>query len=203
MPINNFLLHPDIAYILLVSGFLLTLMALLTPGTGFLEIGAVFTLLLAGWEVYYLPINGWALGVLILGVIPFWLAVRKSGNLLYLVLSIAALVIGSAFLFQGEGWRPAVNPLLALVVSTLTAWFLWLVARKTLEAQSRVPTHDLGGLVGATGVARTDVHNEGAVYVQNEDWSAQSEHPIPAGTMVRVLRREGFILWVEAFESPH
>jgi membrane-bound serine protease (ClpP class) len=158
--------------------------------------------LLAGWEVYYLPINLWALGVLILGVVPFWLAVRKSGNLLYLALSIAALVIGSAFLFQGEGWRPAVNPLLALVVSTLTAWFLWLVTRKTLEAQNRVPTHDLGGLVGATGLARTDVHHEGSVYVQNEDWSAQSEHPIPAGTGVRVLRREGFILWVEAIESP-
>lgn len=202
MPLNDFLLQPNIAYLLLVGGFMLALLALLTPGTGFLEIGAVFILFLAGWEVYHLPINLWALAILVIGVVPFWLAVRKSGNLLFLALSIGALVIGSAFLFQGEGWLPAVNPILALIVSTVNAGFLWLVTLKTLEAQRRTPTHDLGTLIGATGLARTDIHHEGSVFVHNEDWSAQSEQPISAGIQVRVLRREGFILWVEAIAPP-
>ncbi len=202
MPLNDFLLQPNIAYLLLVGGFMLGLLALLTPGTGFLEVGAIFVLLLAGWEVYHLPINLWALVILVLGVVPFWLAVRKSGNLLYLALSIGALVVGSAFLFQGKGWLPAVNPILALIVSTLNAGFLWLVTLKTLEAQRRTPTHDLGSLIGATGVAQTDIYQEGTVYVHREDWSAHSEHLILAGTSVRILRREGFILWVEAIESP-
>jgi membrane-bound serine protease (ClpP class) len=197
---SDFLLQPNIAYLLLVSGFMLTLLALLTPGTGILEVGAVFVFLIAGWEAYNLPINVWALGVLVLGVIPFWLAVRKSGNLLFLALSIAALVIGSAFLFQGEGWLPAVHPLLALTVSTLSAGFLWLVTIKTLEAQRRTPTHDLGSLIGATGVAQTAIFQEGTVYVHREDWSAHSEVPIPAGSAVRVIGRDGFILRVEADE---
>jgi len=202
MPISEFLLQPNIAYLLLVSGLLFALLALLSPGTGFLEVGAAFALLMAGWEVYNLPINGWALGVLVLGVVPFWLAVRKSGNLWFLALSIAALVIGSAFLFQGEGWYPAVNPILALVVSTLTAGFIWLVTIKTLEAQRRTPTHDLGSLIGASGVAQTNIYQEGTVYVHREDWSAHSEVPIPAGAAVRVTGREGFVLRVEAVEPP-
>ncbi|GAB4579270.1 MAG: hypothetical protein Fur0022_20080 [Anaerolineales bacterium] len=197
---SAFLLQPDVAYLFLVGGFLMVLMAILTPGTGVFEIGAGFVLLIAAWQVYNLPFNAWALGVLFLSLLPFWLAVRKSGALIYLILSIAGLVVGSVFLFQGEGWRPAVNPILAFVVSSLTGGFLWLAARKTLEAQLRTPTHDLGGLVGTTGIARTDIHQEGAVFIHNEDWSAQSEQPIPAGTEVRVIRREGFVLWVEPVE---
>lgn len=197
-----FFLQPDVAYLFLVGGFLLVLMAILTPGTGVLEVGALFVLFIAAWEIYHLPINVWALGVLWVGIVPFWLAVRKSGSLLYLGLSIAALVVGSVFLFQGEGWRPAVNPILAVIVSSLTAGFLWLLTRKTLEAQFRIPVHTLNHLVEATGIARTDIHQEGSVYLHNEDWSAKSEHPIPAGAEVRVLRREGFILWVEAIHPP-
>ncbi|MFQ5615014.1 MAG: NfeD family protein, partial [Anaerolineales bacterium] len=184
MTINDFFLQPDLAYLFLVGGFVLALMAILSPGTGFFEIGAIFVLLLAGWEVYNLPVNWWALTILVVGVFPFWLAVRRSGNLLYLALSILALVVGSTFLFQGEGWRPAVNPILALVVSTLTAGFMWLLTVKTLEAQTSVPIHDLGALIGAVGVARTDIHTEGAIFVNMEDWSAQSDEHIPAGAEV-------------------
>ena len=198
--INELLLIPDIAYLLLVGGFLLAMMAVLTPGTGIFEIGALIVLLLAGWEVYNLPINWWALVVLLIGVFPFTLAVRRSGNLVYLVLSIAALVVGSAFLFQGESWRPAVNPILALVTSTLTAGFIWLVTVKTLEVQMSWPSHDLDTLIDAVGVAKTNVHEEGTVFVGMEDWSAESNEPIPDGAKVRVLNRDGFILQVEAME---
>ncbi len=203
MTIAELLLQPDIAYLLLVGGFLLTLMALLTPGTGVFEVAALFVLLLAGWEVYNLPINGWALGVLLVGVIPFWLAVRRSNNRWYLALSILALVIGSVYLFRGEGLRPAVNPVLAVVVSSLTGIFMWIVTAKTLEAQLSTPTHDLGGLIGAVGVAKTDIHTEGTVFVNMEDWSAQSEEPIPAGSEVRVVGRQGLILEVEPIRSEH
>lgn len=181
---------------------MLALMALLTPGTGILEIAAGFGLLLAGWAVYTLPINEWALGILLLGVIPFWLAVRKSGNLVFLGVAIAALVIGSIFLFQEEGQLFAVNPILALIVSVLTGGFLWLGTIKTLEAQKATPSHDLSGLIGAMGTAQTDILQEGSVYVHREDWSAHSEKLIPAGSTVRVIGRDGFVLQVEATEPP-
>jgi membrane-bound serine protease (ClpP class) len=199
MNLNELLLQPNIAYLFLVGGFLLAMMVLMSPGKGVLEIGALIVLLLAGWEVYNLPINWWAFIVLIVGVFPFMLAVRRSGNLWYLVLSILALIIGSAFLFKGteDGLQPAVNPFLAIVVSILTAGFMWLITVKTLEAQTSTPTHDLSSLIGAIGTAKTDIHLEGTVFINMEDWSAQSENLIPAGSEVRVMDRQGFILNVE------
>jgi membrane-bound serine protease (ClpP class) len=198
------LLNPNLAYLLLVAGFLLAISAVLSPGTGLLEIGALFALLFAGYEVYNIPINVWALVILLLGVIPFLLAVRKSGKLIFLVISILALVIGSAFLFRGETWwQPAVNPVLAVVTSTLTAVFFWVAVRKTLEAESVRPTHDLSILIGAIGEAKTDIDidGDGSVQVSGELWTARSQKPISAGSQIRVLNREGFILEVEAEEQ--
>lgn len=199
----DILLNPNIAYLVLVAGFLLAILALLSPGTGLLEISAVFALLLAGWGVYNLPINPWAMGVLIFGVFPFLLAVRKSGRPVFLVVSILALVIGSAFLFQGNGWQPAVHPILATVVSALTAGFSWVATRKIMEAESSQPSHDLSALLGALGEAKTDLHPEGTVQVAGELWSARSKAFIQADAPVRVIGREGFMLEVEPANGYH
>ena len=175
-------------------------LAILTPGTGFFEIGAFFALLLAAWGAYNLPINLWALGLLLISVIPFVLAVRQSGNLIFLAISILLLMTGSAFLFDKEGWAPAVNPLLALVVSVSVAGFFWLAFRKSLEAVRARPTHDLSRLMGAIGEAKTNIYQDGSAQVAGELWTARSENPIPQGAVVRVVGREGFILIVEQVE---
>jgi membrane-bound serine protease (ClpP class) len=90
-----------------------------------------------------------------------------------------------------------VNPVLALVTSTLTAGFLWIVFRKILETEQMRPTHDLDALIGMLGEAKTDLQLEGTVQVAGELWSARSTSPIQADAPVRVVGREGFILEVE------
>jgi membrane-bound serine protease (ClpP class) len=194
---ETFFFNPNVAYLMLVAGFLLAILALLSPGTGVFEAAALLTLLLAGWEVYHMPINLWALIILLGGVFPFLLALRKSQRLVYLGYSIATLMIGSAFLFKGDGWKPAVNPLLTLVVSTLTSGFLWLVATKTLETAQLELEHDPARLIGAIGETKTEVFQEGSVQVGGELWSARSTQPVPKGKPVRVVSREGLILEVE------
>ncbi len=196
----DILLDPNIAYVLLVFGVILAVLAVLTPGTGLLEVGAIFAFLLAGWAVYNLTINYWALAILLVGVIPFMIAVRRSGQLIYLVISILALILGSVYLFRGEGLRPAVNPILAVIVSGITGAVLWVTTTKTLDALGAQPVDDLGKVVGAIGEARTDIHDEGTVYVSGEIWSARSAEHISAGDEVRVVRREGFVLEVEPLE---
>lgn len=195
------LINPNVAYLLLMAGFLFAILALLAPGTGLLEAGALITLILAGWEISYLPINVWALLILLLGVLPFILAVRRSQRLIYLIIAILFLVIGSVFLFQGEGLIPAVNPVLAIVVSSFTGIFMWIAATKTLEASQLRPEHDLGKLMGAIGEAKTIVHTGGSVQVAGELWTARSSQPIPIGSTVRVVGRDGFILEVELVEQ--
>lgn len=200
--VENILLNPNLAYLFLVGGFSLALMAILTPGTGVLEISAFFSLILAGFAVYRLPINYWALVVLLIGVFPFIWAVRKSGKLIYLGIAILALVIGSAYLFEGEvWWQPAVNPILAAIVSILVGGFFWIVASKTIEANAVIPSHDLGVLIGTKGEAKSDIYHEGSVQVLGELWTARSDEPIPESSVVVVTGREGFVLEVKKVDE--
>ncbi len=193
----DFLLEPNVAYLILLGGVLLGLMALVTPGTGLFEVGAFFCLALAGYAVYNLSFNGWALVILVLSIVPFIYAIQKPKRELYLGLSILLLVIGSVFMFAVDGWKPAVNPFVALITSGLLSAFLWIVVRKTAQAAEVRPAHDLETLVGSIGESKSKVHEEGSVYVAGEMWSAKSDSPIPDGSSIRVVRREGFILVVE------
>lgn len=197
----DILLEPNFAYLLVVGAFLLTLMAFATPGTGILEIGALFTILLAGWACLNLQLNYYALGLLVLGIFPLT-ALFRTRRSIFLVLSILFLEVGSAFLFRGEGWQPAVNPLLAIVVSVGTAGLYWIAAHKIMEAEQARPTHDLSRLIGLAGETRTDLKTTGSIYLDGELWSARSDQPIPKGTPVRVIGREGLVLEVEQIQPP-
>lgn len=194
----DFLLNPNIAYLILITGILLGFLAIVTPGTGLLEVGALFCVVLAGYAVYNLSVNWWALLLLLISIAPFLYAVRKPKRELYLGVSILLLVIGSVFLFAVDGFKPAVNPLVALLSSGLVSAFLWIVVRKSVQAASARPAHDLEGLVGKMGEARTEIDDDGSVFVAGEMWSARSgSNSIPVGSHVRVVRREGFTLVVE------
>jgi membrane-bound serine protease (ClpP class) len=201
----DFLQDPNVVYVLLAGGLIAAVLSLAAPGTGFLEIGALFILGVAGWSIitYDLPINWWALVLLAVGAVLFFLSVRRRQALPLLAASVLAIVLGSAFLFSsGEWYAPAVSPLLALTVSVLSGGFFWIVGRKAIEASAARPTHDLEGLIGLTGEAKSRIHREGAVLVNSELWSARSDQPIPEGALVRVVGREGFMLQVEPLVPP-
>jgi membrane-bound serine protease (ClpP class) len=193
----DILLNPNIAYILLVLGSILLLMAIVTPGTHLMEGGAFLLLVLAGYAIYQLGFNLWALIVLVLSLVPFVYAIQKPKRERFLALSLLGIIVGSVYLFPSGGWLPAVNPFLAVIVSALTAGFLWLVVRKGIQAHHARPLQDLSTLIGKIGQARTEVHDSGSVQMAGELWSARSEKSIPVGTRVRVVSREGFVLVVE------
>ena len=194
----EFLLNPNIAYLLLVVGVLLAVLSIITPGTGLIEISALFVLVLAGWDIYKLPVNYWALILLVIGVVPFILALRVTRKTIFLALAIVVIVIGSSFLFRGEvWWKPAVNPFLVIVTSLLSGAYLWIGINKVMESERARPKHNVDALIGHVGEAKTHILEEGTVQVDGELWSATSSHPIPINSRVRVVRREGFTLQVE------
>ena len=193
----DFLLDPNVAYLILLGAALLVMLSLATPGTGLFEIGAFFCILLAGYSIYQLSFNWWALVLLALSIVPFVYALQKPKREPYLALSILLLVVGSVFIFPRTENQSFVNPLVAVVASALVAGFLWIAVRKSVDAAGIRPSHDLDRLIGKIGEARTKVEEEGSVQVDGELWSARSEKTIPVGSSIRVLRREGFVLIVE------
>jgi len=189
---------PNLAYLLLMSGTVLLIFALLTPGTGVLELGALLLLLAAGYTATQLAINGWAILLWLAGVAFFGLSIRKSKNsIFWLAAALAAMIGGSVFVFRTPQGGSAVSPWLAATVSLLMGGLGWVVTRKVLAAEARPPAHSLERLIGHIGEARTPINREGTVFLEGEMWTARSRHPIPAGTPVRVVGREGLILLVE------
>jgi membrane-bound serine protease (ClpP class) len=193
----EFLLNPSISYLMLVAAVLFTLVAILTPGTGIAEILALFTLLLAGYAVYHLSFNWWALALLVLSAIPFLYSIRGPRRGLWLALSILGLTLGSVFFFPSEKGLIAVDLPLAIITTLMYSAFLWFLALKVMEISTVRPVHELSGLIGQTGEAKTAVAEEGSVQVAGELWSARSPMPVQAGSTVRVVGRDGFVLIVE------
>ena len=148
----DFLLNPNIAYLFLLGGVFLAMLALATPGTGFFEVGAFFCIALAGYAIYTLSINLWALVFVILSIVPFIYSLRRPNWQWFLGGSILVLAIGSIFLFSTETGAPAVNLFVALSSSTLVSGFLWIAVGKTIQASLVRPGHDLDALVGQVGV---------------------------------------------------
>jgi membrane-bound serine protease (ClpP class) len=193
----DILLNPNIAYLLLVVTTLLVLTAIAVPGTGIPEIAALFSLVLSGYSVYHLSFNWWAMALLILSVVPFFFAVRGPRREMWLAFSIIGLIVGSVFFFPAQQGYISVHPLLAVVTSVIYAAFLWISIRKTQQIAQTKPMQDISALIGERGETKTPVQAEGSVQVVGELWSARSEKPIPAGSLVHVVGREGFVLVIE------
>lgn len=193
----NLLLDPNVAYLILVVGFIFGVLALFTPGTGLLEVGALFAMVLAGYSIYNLPINAWALILLLVGVVPFLVAMRKFKHWVWLIPANISIIVGSIFLFRLESGSPAIHPVLATLVSIIATVFLWFIGRKSIEALRSRPSQDLTRLIGMIGEARTEIAMDGTVYINGEEWSARSDKKIKEGSKVKVIQREGLVLIVE------
>lgn len=196
------LLDPNIAYLVLVAATFFVLLALITPGTGIPELLAIFSLLLAAYSVYHLAYNWWALGLMLLSLVPFWLAVRRSQGGWWLALSILGMAVGSVFFFPSRTGLISVNPFLAVATTVIYTAVLWVCVRKVMQIAASRPAHELSSLIGQRGETKTPVLEDGSVQVAGELWSARSQQPLAAGSPIRVVGRQGFVLIIEPDSKP-
>ena len=194
---SEVLIMPNLVYLLLMAGVWLAAMAIVSPGTGLLEIGAVAILVMAGVGTLQVPVDPWALAVIGVGVVLFVGALRWKQTGLWLALSALLLSAGSAFLLGIQAGQTAVHPLLAAVVSILTVGFFWIAVRRGVIAQRAKPLHNPDATLGQVGDVRSALDPVGSVYVGGELWSARSDSPAAVGTTVRVRGREGLVLLVD------
>ena len=194
---------PNLVFIILVVGIWASALALVVPGTGALEVVSVYCLQAAGYGALSLPINLWAVVILLLGAASFVAAIVRPHKNYFLIASAVLLTAGSILLFRGESGRiSGVSWPLAAGATLLTISFFWLVVHQSLKAYRQRPTMDPGRLTGEMGVALTEVHGSGSIQLASEIWSARSREAIPPGTHVRVVGREGLVLLVEPAAQP-
>jgi membrane-bound ClpP family serine protease len=200
----EFLISPNVAFVLIVAAVVLFMATLVNPKSTMLRIGMVLCLLAAGYELVHLRGNPWALMVLASSPLPFFALTRQTrSHPALLVITILMLTVGSVFLFVDQNGRPAVNYLLAGWISIVCGEFVWITAGRKQNAEGTRISDVPDAMVGLTGNVRTEIeaHSTGSVEVEGEVWMARSKTPIPVGSTVRILRRDGAVLTVKKVET--
>ncbi|GBD08071.1 hypothetical protein HRbin22_00300 [Candidatus Thermoflexus japonica] len=196
------LADPNVAYLLLVGGILAAVAAWSIPGTGLAEGLAVLMLGLALIGLLRLPISAAGLLLILLGALLFLSELYfQSGGYLGLSGALALGLGGMLLLPPGAGQRIA--PVVLVGTTLMAAAASFGLAFLVRQLGRRPPLQTPERLIGAEGIARTDLDPEGTVWVRGETWTARSaEGRIAAGERVRVLAVHGLRLQVARVERP-
>jgi membrane-bound serine protease (ClpP class) len=188
--------NPNVAYLLMLLGFYGIFFELTSPGAIFPGVLGVLSLILALYSFQTLPVNYAGLLLIILAIVLFILEVKVISFGLLTIGGIISLTLGSLMLFDSP--FPFLRTSLSVVIPSvlmITALFVISVTL-VVKAQRRKPVTGSEGLIGSTGVAKTDIHLDGTVFLHGEIWSARSDEPISAGEEVVVVKVEDLRLKV-------
>jgi membrane-bound serine protease (ClpP class) len=203
-PIETFLhliVDPQIAVLLFTLGTYGLIFELSNPGLIFPGIIGVIAIILALFSFGTLDANGAGVALMVFALLLFVAEIKVQAHGLLTAGGVAALVIGLIILFPPfrptfPGVRQSVEPLLVLFVVGLTTIFFGVALRTALRPLPVASGPSL--LLGALGVARTDIAPRGIAHVAGEDWTVVSEGGVIAnGSAVRVTRVDGVRLIVE------
>lgn len=201
--ILNYLMDPNVAFILLAIGALALYAEFnhpgaVVPGT----VGVVF-ILIAAFALNLLPTRFAAL-VLIIGAFALFAAEAKFASHGVLTIGgIALLTLGGLLLVDAPIPQMRVHLATALAVSiplgAITA-FLMSIA---LKARRNKVVSGSQGLIGETALAQTALSPRGKVFVHGEIWDAVSSCDVPPGQFTVVRQVDGLLLRVEPLTAAN
>ena len=193
---------PQIAILLFTIGTYGIIFELQNPSLIFPGVVGVIAILLALFAFGTLDANAAGIALMVFAVFLFVAEIWVPSHGILTAGGLAGLVIGAIILFPPgrptlPGVRLTVSPVTLLVIAGTSALFFVALARASLRF-FRLPTATGSALlVGATGVAKSDLAPSGIVHVAGEDWTATSEErPIRQGERIAVRRVDGVRLIV-------
>jgi membrane-bound serine protease (ClpP class) len=192
------LIDPSLAFLLFVLGLVGIWFELLHPGLSAPGILGVLSLILALVMFEMLPVTLAGIVLLVAGVVFLIAELHIPGHGVSGVAGVVSLVIGGLFLYDAGSLVRVSRPLLVGTVIAV-ALFVLIVVRNVVRARKMAPPLPKT-LLGADGVATSDLDPMGTVRVRSEEWTAESSgSTIEAGERVRVVGEEGLKLKVDRF----
>jgi membrane-bound serine protease (ClpP class) len=190
--------NPSLAYFLLIFGLIGLYIEFTHPGVAIPGILGGISLLLAFLAFQVLPINYVGLFLILLSIGFFIAEIKVQGFGVLGVGGIVSFILGSTMLINSP--IPEMRPAMSLIISFAVCFgfvFLFLTF-KVFQAMKRKLETGREGLIGESGVARTDIDNHsGKVFVHGEWWNAVAEGLIPAGSRIQVEAIENLLLKVK------
>ena len=204
--ILDYLMNPNVAFLLLAIGALSLYVEFnhpgaVVPGT----VGVVF-ILLAVFALNLLPTRFAALVLILAAFVLFALEAKFATHGVLTIGGIALLTLGGLLLVDSPIPEMRVHLWTALAISIPLGFITAFVMTIAFKARRNKVVTGAQGLVGETGIAQTALAPQGKVFVHGELWDAVSPVTVAAGQFVIIRQVEGLTLQVEplpATQPPH
>ncbi|MGB8889221.1 MAG: nodulation protein NfeD [Candidatus Korobacteraceae bacterium] len=195
--ILDFLLDPNIAFLVLAVGALALYAEFNHPGAIIPGVVGVIFILLALFALNLLPTRYASFTLIIAAFVLFILEAKFATHGVLGLGGIVLLTLGGLLLVDGPIPQMRVNLWTALGVSVPFGAITVFLMTIAIRARHNKVVTGLQGMIGAIGQARTDIDPEGKVFVQGELWNAHSRSRVGIGEQVVVRKVEGMELEVE------
>src|SRR5256712_3837722 len=198
----NALIDPTIAALLIIVAGYGIITELSNPGLILPGVVGGIAAVLAIVSLANLPVNIAAALLMLLALLLFIADPKAPTHGFLSVGGVFALLLGMAFLINTGPIGLGVNPIVSIAVAAITLAFFAFFIRKVLAARRQPAFVGGDSIVGAVGEAREGLAPEGLVFVSGALWKATADSPIPAGSAVRVVGRQGLELQVAPENGP-
>ncbi len=197
----GWLIDPNIALLLLVGGALLIYLEFNTPGT--IVPGAIGTLmvLLGVFALNLLPIRYTAVMLLVAAAALLVLEAKFGGHGALAIAGIVCLTLGTLTLVAAPVPELTVHPWVAIALSTAFGGITVFLVRLAVRARRMKVRLGAEAMVGHFASAMEPLAPQGHVLVEGEIWTAVADETVPAGTRLRVVGHEQYLLRVTPLES--
>lgn len=197
--ILNVLAHPNVAYLLMMAGFLGLYVEFTNPGLLFPGVVGGICLLLALTAFQVLPINYGGIVLILLGIALLVAELFLPSFGILGIGGLTAFVLGSLLLFDTPESNLGVDPAIVYATAATFGAFTLIVGYLVVRAHRRQPELGREGLIGKTAEVRRRIGGAGApgkVFVHGETWNARAAEDIEVGAHVTVVAVDGMELTV-------
>jgi membrane-bound serine protease (ClpP class) len=197
----SYLADPNVAYILMMIGMYGILFEIYSPGSIFPGVLGGISLILALYAFQTIPISYAGLSLIVLGIVFFILELKIVSHGMLGLAGIVAIVIGSIMLVDLPSGILSISWKSIATVAILSGIFFFGVLSYAVKAQLSKVMTGREGLIGESGLAKTDVFHSGTVVIHGEIWNALSDTPVRAGQRVTVTDVKGLTVRVKPDEG--
>lgn len=193
----DLLSDPNIGLILMTIAIYGIIFELSNPGAILPGVVGAIALVLALASFAILQVNVAGLALIALAVVFFIADIKIPGHGVLTVGGILAFMLGALLLTERQAPFLRVSLQLAAFIALLTGAFFLFAVGAGIRAQGGRARMGSESLIGAEGVARTELAPDGTVYVAGEMWTATAEAGrIGEGERVLVVAVDGLRLRV-------
>jgi membrane-bound serine protease (ClpP class) len=190
-------LDPNFALILGLIGVLGLYFEMTHPGMILPGVAGAICLILSLFAFNLLPVNWAGAALILLAIVLFVLEATITSHGILGLGGIVSMIVGASMLVEGPIPELRIHTATTIAVTLPLAAIMIFLLRLAIASRRMKTITGEEGMIGEMGVAKSDVHINGKVFVHGESWNASSMVPISAGSPVRVVKVQGLKVEVE------